>query len=157
MEVTCVDKVAAKIEMLQRGEMPIYQPGLEALVHRNVEAGRLHFTTDLPTAVETALAVFIAVGTPPRADGSADLSYVVQVAEAIAEPMQGYKGVLTKSTAPAGTAALLEKILREKTGGRVPFSVVSNPEFLREGSAIEDFMNPDRVVIGARGGRGGEI
>jgi UDPglucose 6-dehydrogenase len=157
MEVTCVDKVAQKIEMLQRGEMPIYEPGLEALVQRNVEAGRLHFTTDLPSAVETALAVFIAVGTPPKADGSADLSYVVQVAEAIAEHMQGYKVVVTKSTVPVGTGALIEKILREKTGGRVPFSVVSNPEFLREGSAIEDFMNPDRVVIGAREGRAVEI
>ncbi|HXT51538.1 MAG TPA: UDP-glucose/GDP-mannose dehydrogenase family protein, partial [Thermoanaerobaculia bacterium] len=157
MEVTCVDKVAQKIEMLQRGEMPIYEPGLEALVQRNVEAGRLHFTTDLPSAVEPAVAVFIAVGTPPREDGSADLSYVVQVAEAIAEHMQGYKVVVTKSTVPVGTGALIEKILREKTGGRVPFSVVSNPEFLREGSAIEDFMNPDRVVIGAREQRAVEI
>ena len=150
MEVTCVDKVAQKIEMLRRGEMPIYEPGLDALVARNAEAGRLHFSTDLPSAVERALAVFIAVGTPPKEDGSADLSYVVQVAEAIADHMKGYKVVVTKSTVPVGTGALIEGILRERTGGRVPFSVVSNPEFLREGSAIEDFMSPDRVVIGAR-------
>jgi UDPglucose 6-dehydrogenase len=150
MEVTCVDKVAAKVEMLRRGEMPIYEPGLEALVARNIEAGRLQFTTDLPSAVQRAQACFIAVGTPPREDGSADLSYVVQVAEAIAEHMNGYKVVVTKSTVPIGTGALIEKILREKTAGRHPFSVVSNPEFLREGSAIEDFMNPDRVVIGVR-------
>src|SRR3954471_14777451 len=150
MEVTCVDKVNQKIEMLQQGQMPIYEPGLEAVVERNVEAGRLHFTTDLPSAVQRALAVFIAVGTPPREDGSADLSYVVQVAEAIAEHMNGYKVVVTKSTVPIGTGALIERILRERTGGRVPFSVVSNPAVLRQGSAIEDFMNPDRVVIGVR-------
>ncbi|HXT20194.1 MAG TPA: UDP-glucose/GDP-mannose dehydrogenase family protein, partial [Thermoanaerobaculia bacterium] len=153
MEVTCVDKVAEKIDMLQRCQMPIYEPGLEALVARNMEAGRLHFTTDLPSAVHQAQAVFIAVGTPPKEDGSADLSYVVQVAEAIADHMKGYKVVVTKSTVPVGTGALIEKILRERTGGRVPFSVVSNPEFLREGSAIEDFMKPDRVVIGAREAR----
>ncbi|MGH8733979.1 MAG: UDP-glucose dehydrogenase family protein, partial [Burkholderiales bacterium] len=149
MEVTCVDKVAEKIEMLRRCQMPIYEPGLEALVLRNMEAGRLQFTTDLPSAVHQAQAVFIAVGTPAREDGSADLSYVVQVAEAIADHMKGYKVVVTKSTVPVGTGALIERILRERTGGRVPFSVVSNPEFLREGSAIEDFMSPDRVIIGA--------
>jgi UDPglucose 6-dehydrogenase len=157
MEVTCVDKVAEKVAMLERGQMPIYEPGLEALVQRNIEAGRLHFTTDLPSAVHQALAVFIAVGTPAREDGSADLSYVVQVAEAIADHMKGYKVVVTKSTVPVGTGALVEKILRERTGGRVPFSVVSNPEFLREGSAIEDFMKPDRVVIGAREARAVQI
>jgi UDPglucose 6-dehydrogenase len=157
MEVTCVDKVTQKIDMLRRGEMPIYEPGLDSLVARNMEAGRLHFTTDLPSAVEQALAVFIAVGTPPKEDGSADLSYVVQVAEAIADHMNGYKVVVTKSTVPIGTGALIERILRERTGGRVPFSVVSNPEFLREGSAIEDFMEPDRVVIGARDARAVQI
>jgi UDPglucose 6-dehydrogenase len=157
MEVTCVDKVAAKIEALERGEIPIYEPGLEALVARNIEAGRLHFTTDLPSAVRRALACFIAVGTPAREDGSADLSYVVQVAEAIAEHMNGYKVVVTKSTVPIGTGALIEKILRERTGGRHPFSVVSNPEFLREGSAIEDFMSPDRVVIGVRDAKAAAI
>ena len=157
MEVTCVDKVAAKIEGLERGEIPIYEPGLDALVARNIEAGRLHFTTDLPSAVHRAQACFIAVGTPAREDGSADLSYVVQVAEAIAEHMNGYKVVVTKSTVPIGTGALIERILRERTGGRHPFSVVSNPEFLREGSAIEDFMRPDRVVIGVRDARAAAI
>jgi UDPglucose 6-dehydrogenase len=157
MEVTCVDKVAQKVDMLRRGEMPIYEPGLDSLVARNMEAGRLQFTTDLPSAVEQALAVFIAVGTPPKEDGSADLSYVVQVAEAIADHMNAYKVVVTKSTVPIGTGALIERILSERTSGRVPFSVVSNPEFLREGSAIEDFMEPDRVVIGARDARAVEI
>jgi UDPglucose 6-dehydrogenase len=157
MEVTCVDKVVDKIERLKRGEIPIYEPGLEALVERNMEAGRLSFTTDLRSSVEQALACFIAVGTPPKEDGSADLSYVVQVAEAIAEHMNGYKVVVTKSTVPVGTGALIEKILRERTGGRQEFSVVSNPEFLREGSAIEDFMNPDRVVIGVRDTRAAGI
>jgi UDPglucose 6-dehydrogenase len=147
MEVTCVDKVAQKIEMLQRGEMPIYEPGLEALVQRNVEAGRLQFTTDLPSAVERALAVFIAVGTPPRADGSADLSYVVQVAEAIAEHTKGYKVVVTKSTVPVGTGDEVERIVAE-TRPNCDCAVVSNPEFLREGAAIQDFKHPDRIVVG---------
>ncbi len=150
MDVTCVDNDTAKIEMLQSGKIPIYEPGLDALVAKNTAAGRLHFTTDLPSAVRQALAIFIAVGTPPKEDGSADLSYVVEVAHAIAEHMNGYKVVVTKSTVPTGTGQLIEKILREATGGEHAFSVVSNPEFLREGSAIADFMRPDRVVIGAR-------
>ncbi len=150
MDVTCVDKDAAKIEALQRGEIPIYEPGLDSLVEKNARAGRLHFTTDLGAGIRNALAIFIAVGTPPREDGSADLSYVIEVAEAIAEHMNGYKVVVTKSTVPIGTGQLIERIIAERTGGRHPFSVVSNPEFLREGSAIEDFMRPDRVVIGAR-------
>ncbi len=150
MDVTCVDKDVAKIEMLQRGEIPIYEPGLDTLVAKNAAAGRLHFTTDLPAAVRQALAIFIAVGTPPKEDGSADLSYVVEVARAIAEHMNGYKVVVTKSTVPTGTGQLIEKILAENSRGEHAFSVVSNPEFLREGSAIEDFMRPDRVVIGAR-------
>jgi UDPglucose 6-dehydrogenase len=150
MDVTCVDNDARKIAMLKDGQVPIYEPGLEALVAKNARAGRLHFTTELREAVENALAVFIAVGTPPREDGSADLSYVVKVAEAIADSMNGYKVVVTKSTVPIGTGQLIEKVISERTGGRIPFSVVSNPEFLREGSAIEDFMRPDRVVIGAR-------
>lgn len=149
MDVTCVDKDAAKIAMLQRNEIPIYEPGLEELVSKNARAGRLHFTTELREAVEQALAIFIAVGTPPLEDGSADLGYVVKVAEAIAEFMNGYKVVVTKSTVPIGTGQLVEKIIRERNGSH-PFSVVSNPEFLREGSAIEDFMRPDRIVIGAR-------
>ncbi len=150
MDVTCVDNDDRKIGMLKRGQIPIYEPGLDALVAKNEVAGRLHFTTDLREAVENALAIFIAVGTPPKEDGSADLSYVVQVAEAIADSMNGYKVVVTKSTVPIGTGQLVENVIRERNGGRYPFSVVSNPEFLREGSAIEDFMRPDRVVIGAR-------
>ncbi|MBI4915904.1 MAG: UDP-glucose/GDP-mannose dehydrogenase family protein [Acidobacteria bacterium] len=149
MDVTCVDNDAGKIAMLKDGKIPIYEPGLDAIVAKNAAAGRLHFTTELREAVENALAIFIAVGTPPKEDGSADLSYVVQVAEAIADSMNGYKVVVTKSTVPIGTGQLVEKVIRERNG-KYPFSVVSNPEFLREGSAIEDFMRPDRVVIGAR-------
>jgi UDPglucose 6-dehydrogenase len=149
MVVTCVDKDERKIAMLQQGRSPIYEPGLDALVAKNMKAGRLAFTTELRTAVETSLATFIAVGTPPREDGSADLTYVVEVAEAIAKYMNGYKVVVTKSTVPIGTGQLIEKVIKERNG-RYPFSVVSNPEFLREGSAIADFMRPDRVVIGAR-------
>ncbi len=149
MYVTCVDNDANKIERLRQGQVPIYEPGLEALIAKNAQAGRLKFTTQLKEAVETALAVFIAVGTPPREDGSADLSYVVEVAEAVAQYMNGYKVVVTKSTVPIGTGQLIEEIIR-KRNGNYPFSVVSNPEFLREGSAIEDFMRPDRVVIGAK-------
>lgn len=150
MNVTCVDKDESKINMLLGGEIPIYEPGLDAIVAKNTKAGRLHFTTELAPAIEHALAIFIAVGTPPLPDGSADLSYVVQVAEAIADNLNGYKVVVTKSTVPIGTGQMIEKILKEKVGERHPFSVVSNPEFLREGSAIGDFMRPDRVVIGAR-------
>ncbi|MEW5876656.1 MAG: UDP-glucose/GDP-mannose dehydrogenase family protein [Acidobacteriota bacterium] len=150
MDVTCVDKDEKKIAMLQRGEVPIYEPGLDGLIAKNAKAGRLRFTTNVAEAVERALAIFIAVGTPPREDGSADLSYVIEVAETIAAHLNGYKVVVTKSTVPIGTGQLIEQIIREKSGGRFPFSVVSNPEFLREGSAIEDFMRPDRVVIGAR-------
>jgi UDPglucose 6-dehydrogenase len=149
ISVTCVDNDARKIEMLKGGKIPIYEPGLDALVAKNMKAGRLSFTTELKDAVAKALAVFIAVGTPPKEDGSADLGYVVQVAEAIADHMNGYKVVVTKSTVPIGTGQLIEKIISERNP-RFPFSVVSNPEFLREGSAIEDFMRPDRVVIGVR-------
>lgn len=150
MDVTCVDNDERKIALLQHGEMPIYEPGLDTVVAKNVKAGRLHFTTELKEAVENALAIFIAVGTPPKDDGSADLSYVVQVAEAIADHMNGYKVVVTKSTVPIGTGQLIEQVIKERNNGRHPFSVVSNPEFLREGSAIEDFMRPDRVILGAR-------
>lgn len=150
MDVTCVDKDTKKIAMLKKGQVPIYEPGLDALIAKNSKAGRLHFTTNVAKAVERALVIFIAVGTPPREDGSADLSYVVEVAETIAAHMNGYKVVVTKSTVPIGTGQIIERILQEQGGGKHPFSVVSNPEFLREGSAIEDFMRPDRVVIGAR-------
>ncbi len=150
MNVTCVDKDETKIEKLLRGEIPIYEPGLDAIVAKNTKAGRLHFTTELDVSIRQALAIFIAVGTPPKEDGSADLSYVVQVAESIAENLNGYKVIVTKSTVPIGTGQMIEKILDEQCSEHQPFSVVSNPEFLREGSAIGDFMRPDRVVIGAR-------
>ncbi len=150
ISVTCVDNDEAKVAKLLDGEIPIYEPGLDSLVEKNAKAGRLHFATELAPAIQNALAIFIAVGTPPKNDGSADLSYVVQVAESIADNLTGYKVVVTKSTVPIGTGQLIEKIISERTNGSHPFSVVSNPEFLREGSAIEDFMRPDRVVIGAR-------
>ena len=150
INVTCVDKDEEKIAKLLDGEIPIYEPGLDSLVEKNARSGRLHFSTDLAPAIQQALAIFIAVGTPPKEDGSADLSYVVQVAEAIADNLNGYKVVVTKSTVPIGTGQLIEKIITERESEAHPFSVVSNPEFLREGSAIADFMRPDRVVIGAR-------
>lgn len=149
MDVTCIDKDETKVEMLRKGVSPIYEPGLEELIHKNEKAGRLHFSMDLRDAIERALVIFIAVGTPPKDDGSPDLSYIFDVATSIAEHMNGYKVVVTKSTVPTGTGKQIEEILRTRNGG-FKFSVVSNPEFLREGSAIEDFMRPDRVVIGSR-------
>ncbi len=146
--VICVDKDAKKIAGLKQGEMPIYEPGLQKLVEGNAEAGRLSFTTDLAEAVKDADAVFIAVGTPSRrGDGHADLSYVYAAAEEIAQAITGYTVVVTKSTVPVGTGAEVEKIIRAARPD-AQFDVVSNPEFLREGAAIEDFMRPDRVVIG---------
>ncbi len=150
MTVTGIDKDAAKIAALERGEIPIYEPGLEEIVAKNVRSGRLSFATGLEPALRDARAVFIAVGTPPLPDGRADLSFVRQVAEAIGDNLNGYKVIVTKSTVPVGTGQLIERIVRERSGGRQEFAVVSNPEFLREGSAIEDFLHPDRVVIGAR-------
>ncbi len=150
LDVTCVDKDRSKIERLCQGEIPIYEPGLDTLVAKNAKAERLHFTTELANAIRQALVVFIAVGTPPKEDGSADLSYVMEVAASIADHMDGYKVIVTKSTVPIGTGKLIEQAIRERNGSSQAFSVVSNPEFLREGSAIEDFMRPDRVVIGAR-------
>jgi UDPglucose 6-dehydrogenase len=150
MTVTGVDKDAAKIAALKRGEIPIYEPGLEELVAKNVRAGRLSFTTDLAPSIRAARAVFIAVGTPPLPDGRADLSFVRQVAESIGDNLNDYKVVITKSTVPVGTGQMVERTVRERSGGDQEFAVVSNPEFLREGSAIEDFLNPDRVVVGAR-------
>ena len=149
VDVTCVDNDAAKIAALKGGRIPIYEPGLEELVERNIREGRLHFTTDLKSGVEGALVVFIAVGTPPREDGSADLRYVDEVAEAIGRNLNGYKVVVTKSTVPIGTGERIRGIIERHNARGVRFDVVSNPEFLREGSAIEDFMHPDRVVIGA--------
>jgi UDPglucose 6-dehydrogenase len=146
--VVCVDNDAGKIAMLERNEMPIYEPGLDALVERNVRAGRLSFTTDLTGAVERALVVFIAVGTPQGNDGRADLSFVRDVARAVAESLNAYKVVVTKSTVPAGTGTMVREIIETHRKQTHPFSVASNPEFLREGSAIEDFLRPNRVVIG---------
>jgi len=149
VSVVCVDQDEAKIARLRRGEMPIYEPGLEALVAANTAAGRLVFTTDLTAAVEGAEAVFIAVGTPSRrGDGHADLSYVFAAAEAIGHALSDYAVVVTKSTVPVGTGREVAAVLR-RTRPQAGFDVASNPEFLREGSAIEDFMRPDRVVIGA--------
>ncbi|HEX9466180.1 MAG TPA: UDP-glucose/GDP-mannose dehydrogenase family protein [Alphaproteobacteria bacterium] len=157
VEVVCVDKDEAKIARLKRGEIPIYEPGLDALVAGNVKAGRLSFTTDLAAAVRNAKAVFIAVGTPSRrGDGHADLSYVWAAAEEIGRAMTGYTVVVTKSTVPVGTGREVAKRIR---GARADadFDVISNPEFLREGSAINDFMRPDRVVIGADSDRAREV
>lgn len=147
-EVICCDIDERKIEALNRGEIPIYEPGLDTIVKRNVAEGRMRFTTDLPAAIRSSRAIFIAVGTPPKPDGSADLRYVEEVARSIARFMNGPKLVITKSTVPIGTGRIIERIIAEAASGHRA-SVVSNPEFLREGSAIEDFMRPDRVVIGA--------
>jgi UDPglucose 6-dehydrogenase len=156
-DVICVDKDTRKIDRLNAGEVPIYEPGLEDLVARNVAAGRLSFTTDLAAAVKHADAVFIAVGTPSRrGDGHADLSYVYAAAKEIAENVDGYTAIVTKSTVPVGTGREVERIARE-TNPRADIDIGSNPEFLREGSAIEDFMRPDRVVIGAQSQRARDL
>ena len=155
MDVVCVDQDEAKIAQLQAGRIPIYEPGLATLVSKNEDAGRLSFTTELAPALESAVAVFIAVGTPPREDGSSDLRYVRDVAQEIAGRLSGYKAIVTKSTVPVGTGRMIEEIVGAGRGRS--FSVVSNPEFLREGSAIEDFMRPDRLVIGSRDQRATDI
>jgi UDPglucose 6-dehydrogenase len=148
-EVTCIDKDASKIERLQNGIMPIYEPGLEQLVEKNVREGRLFFATEAAEAVREADAVFIAVGTPSRrGDGHADLSYVYGAAEEVADLMDGFTVVVTKSTVPVGTGDEIERIIRERRPD-ADVAVVSNPEFLREGAAINDFKRPDRVVVGA--------
>jgi UDPglucose 6-dehydrogenase len=149
VDVTCVDIDATKIARLIAGEMPIYEPGLEQLVTKNVQSGRLRFTTELKQAVEQALVVFLAVGTPPKADGSPDLSFVEAAARSVAEHMNGYKVIVTKSTVPIGTGEYLRKLIRERLKSSLNFGIVSNPEFLREGAAINDFMRPDRVVVGS--------
>ena len=149
IEVCCVDKDTDKIARLKKGEIPIYEPGLDDLVEKQVKAGRLSFTTDLAVAMEGAEAVFIAVGTPSRKeDGHADLTYVYEAAREIIRAAKGYTVIVTKSTVPVGTAREIEKIVREE-GREGDIDVCSNPEFLREGAAINDFMRPDRVVIGA--------
>jgi UDPglucose 6-dehydrogenase len=157
VSVTCVDKDEGKIARLLKGEIPIYEPGLDELVAKNVAAGRLSFTTDLKTAVAGADAVFIAVGTPTRrGDGHADLSYVYAAAEEIADGLTGYAVIVDKSTVPVGTGTEVERIIRQRRPD-AEFDVASNPEFLREGSAIEDFMRPDRVVIGCSTKRAQEV
>src|SRR5213594_3823564 len=149
VSVVGVDKDAAKIERLRQGQVPFYEPGLEEMVARNMREQRLAFTTDIKSAVEKALVVFIAVGTPSGDGGAADLSFVREVALSVARHMNGYKVVVTKSTVPMGTGAMIRDLIAKNQHQKVPFSVASNPEFLREGAAIEDFMRPNRIVIGA--------
>ena len=149
--VTCVDVDENKIERLKNGEIPIYEPGLDELVKKNVAAGRLKFTTDLASVLDDVEIVFSAVGTPPDEDGSADLKYVLQVAKTIGQNLKKYVVVVTKSTVPVGTAKKVRKAIEEeleKRGVNIEFDVASNPEFLKEGNAIKDFMSPDRVVVG---------
>ncbi|HYV23738.1 MAG TPA: UDP-glucose/GDP-mannose dehydrogenase family protein [Pyrinomonadaceae bacterium] len=148
VDVTCVDVDVAKIERLAKGESPIYEPGLDQLLAKNLQAGRLRFTTDIEAATKESLVMFLAVGTPPRADGAADLSFIEKAACAIAQHMDSYKVIATKSTVPVGTGKHLAGLIKKNQTRPIEFSVVSNPEFLREGAAISDFMRPDRVVIG---------
>ena len=155
-DVICVDVDVRKIDALNNGVIPIYEPGLDTLVMKNVGEGRLRFSTNLEEAIRSARAIFIAVGTPPKPDGSADLRYVEEVAHTIARHMNGPKLVITKSTVPIGTGRMIEEII-ESHGTGHKASIVSNPEFLREGSAIEDFMKPDRVVIGASDAEAAEM
>lgn len=156
-DVICVDKDPSKIEMLQAGQVPIYEPGLDALMAKNVEAGRLSFTTDLPSAVDGADAVFIAVGTPTRrGDGHADLTFVMAAAEEVAHAMTGYAVIVTKSTVPVGTNRKVKQVVA-KARPDLEFDVASNPEFLREGAAIDDFMHPDRVVVGVQTPRASDV
>lgn len=151
VDVTCVDVQEEKISNLKKGIIPIYEPGLEDLVHKNYEAGRLHFTTDLCEVLDDVEVVFSAVGTPPDEDGSADLHYVLGVARTIGRHMNHYTLVVTKSTVPVGTARKVKDAIRAELAARgldIPFDVASNPEFLKEGNAVDDFMKPDRVVVG---------
>jgi UDPglucose 6-dehydrogenase len=148
--VTCGDKDQAKIRSLEKGAVPFYEPGLEELVKRNIQQDRLVFTRKIEKVVQSSLVLFIAVGTPRRGDGSADMQHVESVAKEIARHMDGYKVIVTKSTVPVGTGERIRKIISENLKERIDFDIVSNPEFLREGSALEDFMRPNRVVLGAR-------
>lgn len=149
VEVTCVDVDKGKIERLNQGIIPIYEPGLDQIVEKNSKAGRLHFTTDIKSAIEQALVIFLAVGTPPQADGTPDMSFYQSAAKDIAEYMNGYKVLVTKSTVPVGTGKWLRGFVEQHQKVKTNFGVASNPEFLREGAAIEDFMRPDRVVVGS--------
>ncbi|WP_455509151.1 UDP-glucose dehydrogenase family protein [Butyricimonas paravirosa] len=160
VDVTCVDVNSEKINKLQNGIIPIYEPGLEDLVHKNVKAGRLHFITDLENVLNEVEVVFCAVGTPPDEDGSADLRYVLDVARVVGRNMNKYLLVVTKSTVPVGTAIKIQNSIQEeldKRGVNIDFDIASNPEFLKEGAAINDFMSPDRVVVGVASNRAKEI
>ena len=157
MDVVGVDKDVDKIASLKAGDIPIYEPGLSSIVKKNEKEGRLSFSTDIAAAIQEARAIFIAVGTPPQPDGSADLTFVREVAATIAENLNGYKIIVTKSTVPIGTGQLISSIVEEGSSGDQDFAVVSNPEFLREGSAIEDFLRPDRVVIGTEDPRARDL
>lgn len=160
LDITCVDTDTKKIEGLRAGRIPIYEPGLDALVRRNVEAGRLHFTTDLGSCIDQVEMVFSAVGTPPDEDGSTDLKYVLEVARTFGRHINRYTVLVTKSTVPVGTAQKVRAVIGEelaKRGCEVPFDVASNPEFLKEGNAIKDFMSPDRVVVGVDSERAREL
>ncbi len=149
VDVTCVDVDKTKIDKLNNGVIPIYEPGLDQIVEKNVRDGRLHFTTDLASAVKQAKVIFLAVGTPPKEDGSPDMSYYQQAAKDVADSMNGYKVLVTKSTVPIGTGKWLREFVEANLNVETDFGVASNPEFLREGAAIDDFMRPDRVVIGS--------
>ena len=158
--VTCVDVDANKINKLKRGEMPIYEPGLDELLKRNVGYGRLNFTTDLTEVLDDVEVVFSAVGTPPDEDGSADLKYVLAVAHQFGQNINKYTILVTKSTVPVGTAQKVKDVIQEelnKRGVDIPFDVASNPEFLKEGAAIKDFMSPDRVVVGIESKKAEEV
>lgn len=160
IDVTCVDINPEKIKCLLNGEIPIYEPGLDDLVKRNVEAGRLHFTTDLTTCLDNVEVVFSAVGTPPDEDGSADLQYVLEVARTFGRNIKKYTILVTKSTVPVGTAKKVKAVIEEeltKRGEQIDFEVASNPEFLKEGAAIKDFMSPDRVVVGIESDRARKV
>lgn len=157
VDVTCVDVDSSKIEKLNKGIIPIYEPGLDQIVDRNARDGRLHFTTDLASAVESAKVIFFAVGTPPKQDGSPDMSFYQQAALDVAKSINGYKVLVTKSTVPVGTGKWLRDFVTQNLTGEFEFGVASNPEFLREGAAIEDFMRPDRVVIGSNEAKALEV
>jgi len=155
--VRCVDIDAERVRVLKQGDIPIYEPGLKELVSRNVESGRLSFTTDVGEAVAESEVVFIAVGTPSNPDGSADLKYVHSVAESVSRYLNDYKVIVTKSTVPVGTTRKIAAFIRERAASDVDFDVVANPEFLREGSAVEDFLRPNRVIIGVETERAKDI
>lgn len=160
LDVVCVDIDRKKVEMLRRGEVPIYEPGLNTLLERNLAKGRISFTTSLANAIQDAQAVFIAVGTPPDEDGSADLKYVLGVAREIGQHMDDYKVIVTKSTVPVGTSFKVKEVVAEelaKRGTKIAFDVASNPEFLKEGSAVDDFLKPDRIVVGVESERAKKV